>query len=533
MSEEHMSRIEKEIARVERVEEKVGKKKRIAISRRRVSIRPAVTLVLAWAASGYAVDQCIGELVDNSIDAATAAQREGKDRLRVEVVIKPDSVVVRDNGKGMDGDGLHRAMTGGVSDKRASDIGHFGLGLKTGGFNLGKYLSISTRPVGSPYEYSCYLDVDEFVARGDVAWDDFYIDETTTNGSHGTLVSITKLNYPKKYMMDRIKKLYTEIGNKYRDRINSGAITVTINGVECKPSTIVWAGGYPYDFKVRTKNGHPVRIVIGIQQKGSHRRRGFDLFKNGRMIESYAKELSEDADHGDTSRGNINHPSYQWVYGLIYIDDAPTNSEKSRFTRGNEIYIECINELVNTDQYKEVIREARKRSAAQHNVPKITLDNINRVIPYLVLSSGLSHPMRGGFEGETKTKTTEKEPVKGTPRGPYGPRKTTNVCVVIDGKGYYVTHDFAAMDPDVGRFEYSVVENNLMVTTNISDEFIDCLMRRKSEFAAAVDSIASSLARIRASEMNFNYEAYDSERERIAREALEKMKEEDTDDGTE
>lgn len=92
---------------------------------------------------GYALPTALADLVDNSIAAKST-----------EVAIHlewagPDSWVrIVDNGDGMDDPALEAGMRLGARDPRAeravSDLGRFGLGLKTASFSQARRLTVAS-----------------------------------------------------------------------------------------------------------------------------------------------------------------------------------------------------------------------------------------------------------------------------------------------------------------------------------------------------------------------------------------------------
>ena len=98
---------------------------------------------------GYAPPTALADLVDNSITANSS-----------EVAIHlewggPESWIrIVDDGDGMDDAALEAGMRLGASDPRAeraaSDLGRFGLGLKTASFSQARRLTVASRQNGGP-----------------------------------------------------------------------------------------------------------------------------------------------------------------------------------------------------------------------------------------------------------------------------------------------------------------------------------------------------------------------------------------------
>jgi len=88
----------------------------------------ASRLIFGLRDTGYNVKTAAADIIDNSI-AADA------DQIHVEIVLNADGkkfVYFGDNGKGMDAEGVHRAMRYGAPERENREsLGKFGLGLKT------------------------------------------------------------------------------------------------------------------------------------------------------------------------------------------------------------------------------------------------------------------------------------------------------------------------------------------------------------------------------------------------------------------
>ncbi len=117
---------------------------------------------------GYSTATAIADIIDNSIAA-------GAGTVDLRFIWKgPDSVVaIKDNGRGMDDAELDRAMRLGekshLDSKSASDLGRFGIGLKTASFSQCRRLTVASRQqVG---EVGCLRwDLDVLAASPDDGW---------------------------------------------------------------------------------------------------------------------------------------------------------------------------------------------------------------------------------------------------------------------------------------------------------------------------------------------------------------------------
>lgn len=117
---------------------------------------------------GYSTAAALADIVDNSVSA-------GADEVRIDFSWDGtrSRISVLDNGSGMDDAGLETAMTLGAKnplDERASsDLGRFGMGLKTASFSQCRRLTVASRRRGGPA--ACLRwDLDEVAKAGADGW---------------------------------------------------------------------------------------------------------------------------------------------------------------------------------------------------------------------------------------------------------------------------------------------------------------------------------------------------------------------------
>ncbi len=144
--------------------------------------------------------RCLAELVDNSVDGFLNAERAGEPIDNPEVVIsvpRADTpyarITVKDNGPGMSGEVLQRAVKAGWSGNGPLDnLGLFGMGFNIATARLGLLTEVWTSRAGDPVEVGIRIDFDELrtqrafsVAR--------HTRPKADHTAHGTEIVISKL----------------------------------------------------------------------------------------------------------------------------------------------------------------------------------------------------------------------------------------------------------------------------------------------------------------------------------------------------
>ena len=160
---------------------------------------------------GYDPVSAILDLVDNSVSARATSivinmnqereEREEGQRGKLRAVLK--SLVIVDNGCGMDEVGLANALTLGSSPQSYSEhtLSKFGMGLKTAASSLGKRLEIISRCKDDLNSVcKAVLDQDLIVEKGQYVYnltspteEDLTELNACTQGQSGTLIRVTKL----------------------------------------------------------------------------------------------------------------------------------------------------------------------------------------------------------------------------------------------------------------------------------------------------------------------------------------------------
>lgn len=107
-------------------------------------LQPGVNLLESMRSVGYSLEASIADLVDNSITAKAH-----------QVVVDADVVdgkylAILDDGSGMTPDGAREALrlAGTVEERKDSDLGRFGLGLKTASLSQARCLTLITKRAG-------------------------------------------------------------------------------------------------------------------------------------------------------------------------------------------------------------------------------------------------------------------------------------------------------------------------------------------------------------------------------------------------
>ena len=119
----------------------------------------------SWRDAGFDLNSAIGEVIDNSIEAAAT-------RIRIRTYPKGDkpkiidTIAFSDDGIGIDAQTLPHVLTLGYSSRygQRSGLGRFGVGLKLAALSHARRLDIYTRQLGEVSVLHAWLDLDDIAA---------------------------------------------------------------------------------------------------------------------------------------------------------------------------------------------------------------------------------------------------------------------------------------------------------------------------------------------------------------------------------
>ncbi len=142
---------------------------------------------------GYTTYSAICDIVDNSIEpevgsTVVSITRNGRyDNF--------DALVITDNGSGMSFERLKTALAlGAQTGKTASNLGYYGVGLKTAALSMGKCLEVWTKTKNDTHTQYAIIDLDDYYIDHKDINVKFYQNYDNTIEEQGTIVRISKLD---------------------------------------------------------------------------------------------------------------------------------------------------------------------------------------------------------------------------------------------------------------------------------------------------------------------------------------------------
>ncbi len=323
----------------------------------KVNITPDKSLIQKLGLTGYKTEQAIAELIDNSIDARFPGKIE-----QIDVILNYESNAIRviDDGSGMDLKELENALTIAKSSRTdVTQLGKFGLGMKSACSTLGKSFRITTSKINSEFEYVAQYDEDKWLDDKSLDWSNFEIEKIKkSKNSNGTSIIISKLKIPLyPNQTSRFKKRY---GIRYGPHLQNKQIRLRINSRPCESAVPVIQKDSKRELDIKLPSGNHLTGWIGLLEKRSIKGDyGIHLFKNGRLINAFA------------DFGFSRHPEVAKIMGEISLDHVPVNFHKTGFIEDSLEYKEAKNGFKNNEIVKNTLKTAGSQGTSLSSLEPI------------------------------------------------------------------------------------------------------------------------------------------------------------------
>ena len=244
------------------------------------AIPGAAAMIETFRAIGYSLETAVADIVDNSISASAK-------NVWINRIWKGgDSIItIRDDGHGMSGDEIIQAMRPGAQnpliERSATDLGRFGLGLKTASFSQCRTLTVMSKIQGqSPEFWTWSLD---HVAQCDrwelIHWLPEGFEHELDDLASGTIVIWTNLDRiipaTTKAENDNAKRKFSEAF----DRVKKHLSMTFHRFLEAKSVTVK---GYILPHKNNFSSETAYRQAEGIFGFSAHQ--GFYVYRGDRLL---------------------------------------------------------------------------------------------------------------------------------------------------------------------------------------------------------------------------------------------------------
>lgn len=337
-----------------------------------VDIRPTLGDILnGYQRLSYKPETAIAEFIDNS----TASYYENQPILQylgepLEIHINYDSsqkvLEIKDNAWGMDKETFANALTIAKRPSNQTGRNEYGMGLKTAASWFGKNWSVITKTRISNQEYSATIEIESLIKsrENDIKINTRRVDDS----SHYTIIRIS--NMTRTIQSRTIDKLIKELSSIYRKDINSGNISIYLNGEklfyktpEIFTETIdgikkVWKKEFEHTLE-HNGNQYSFNGFVALRNIGNYKETGFTLLRRGRVIVGGVDKNFKPQE----IFGSANSFQSLRIFGEVNLDNWPVTQAKDAFDWDldglKETFIEELYKLV--EDYISKAKTTRKK----------------------------------------------------------------------------------------------------------------------------------------------------------------------------
>jgi len=288
---------------------------------KKVDITPDISLFPKLGKSGYRVAEALGEFIDNSIDARPEEQKN----VEVRIELSSEKVVIQDNAKGMNEKEAINSLRLAYS-KKVKQLGQFGLGMKTAATSLGKHFTLKTATEDSDDWSFLSYDEDEWLRNKNWSSQEIQIIPKENKKGKGTTIIIKKLSFI--FYPNLVTNVKRALSFRFAPYLENGLLKLKINTAYCEAPSIDLVSNKRNSIKIIFDEKNNITGWYGFLKKRKGMHYGFNLYKNGRLIEPESKFGFEP------------HAEIALLYGELNFDFVPTTHNKREFINNSYEYNE-------------------------------------------------------------------------------------------------------------------------------------------------------------------------------------------------
>ena len=280
----------------------------------------------------YELWYAIAEFIDNSSHSYLNNKKEldeerNQEKFKVDVVFTNGELLsVVDNAYGMDKKDLEDLVNVGRK-KAAANSGiqrsEFGMGLKTGGFWLGKKIKIITKKFNEKETLTVELDSEKLIKNE-------FLCEVNSSQEHDlkqsfTIIEITSFN--RKISQYKVRKTKDTLASLYSSDLASEKMVLTWNGDPVEPyrrDVAVEDGAEKkWDINIDVNGKKITGFVAGLTKGGKYgsgrSNSGFSISRNGRNVNSFPNWWKPESIYGYGGRNDLVN---QRLFGELEFDQS-------------------------------------------------------------------------------------------------------------------------------------------------------------------------------------------------------------------
>lgn len=371
----------------------------------------------------------LGELVDNAIQSYRANRASlhaayPDYKLRVEIEIHGDSIVVRDNAAGIRAADIPRAFAPAQPPPDSSGLSQFGIGMKSAACWYARRFTVETSAMGEDTGRTVEINIPLILeTRSDVVAVRVH---RASPSAHGTVVTLQELNQPAPTGRT-LGKIRSYLGSIYRSFLRSGEVELIVHNQQLKyrePPVLTaprWdnpkgpAEVWRKDVDILLGSGRRITGWVGIREKGSTSEAGLALLYRGKVVVG-AGSMAQDTD-GSFRPANIfgqsNSFAYQRIFGELDVSELGVAYSKDDVIWGGdeESFLTSLRTALDAEPLP-VVRMANGYRKSDHNQDVDVEAEIQRAVN--ATASAAAQTLAQPAAGDEELPPPPRSPVRGT-----------------------------------------------------------------------------------------------------------------------
>lgn len=395
--------------------------------KKKVSIRPQVTVLSVLKFLEYETWFALAEFVDNAIASYQMNENrlravEGKNyklEVNIEINEAENKITIRDNAGGIGEADYDRAFQAAEAPPDTSGLSEFGMGMKSAACWFSDEWNVRTKALGETLEKAVHFNMTRIFEK---KIEDLDVATKPANKNHHyTIIELNNVNkMPRRRGLGKVKEHLKSI---YREFLRNGELVLMVDNevLEYKEPNILKAPKYSEpkgmailwkkEIEFYVQDGLSVRGFVAIREKASTSEAGFALFRRGRVIEgSY-----DNGFRPDYIFGNPNSFKYQRIFGELHLEgfDVIFTKKGIKWDDNLDVFLQCLRDELEQDDFplmqqaeKYRVRSSEKEYKAVKKVLDETVDDLQKKVPG-ALTELRENPIKVDEQEElTKTEKT-------------------------------------------------------------------------------------------------------------------------------
>ena len=488
--------------------------------KKKLDITPDTTLFAKMGESGHSHSDAVNELIDNSIDAK-------KDVVDIDITLDENNFIVRDNGRGMSFSDAENAMKLAYSRKKPTELGKYGIGMKSAMMRFGDAFVLETKKAGKKKKVVIKFDkslFEENSSQWTIDCEEVACDESEHEKSFTELRTVALRNKLTKVSIGHIR---ANISKKFKTFLQGDEVNIVFNGEEVAPPKIMLVKDTKERFNILMNNGKRIHGWTGILRVPTEVDSGFNIYRNNRLIVGNEKI---------TTRSNL-------ITGEIHADCLNVASTKREFIK-DSLYEEFLQEFDPIVQSVMLTAKKHERPPMQMSVQESLNDLIESEVGSFSSKASrkqaeeFSRDKDGSTEyvevekryprDEESPKYEQKEPTRTQKRTPKETHSVKRKGIFVDGEWKTFNVEWGNMDKNLAKTSYIDEDGVIQIVMNRDYSGLHAMMNRKpSQYFYIVHVVESIVEYVQKSNPGFfssSDTSFVQEKDRITGNLVAKMR---------